>query len=95
MPFGRSDGFLFDVEGNLVTTAISTTEGVPGQIQTYDRNGKLIDTFVPGPHRLYTNVALGDDRVLLISDSAGGNMLAVDDWPTAGLPLYPYRNHLR
>ena len=90
MPFGRSDGFLFDVEGNLVTTAISTTDA-PGQIQTYDRNGKLIDTFIPGPNRLYTNVAVGPDRVLIISDSGGGNLLAVDDWPKAGLELYPFR----
>jgi hypothetical protein len=40
---------------------------------------------------MYTNVALGADRVLVITDSSGGNLLAVDGWPHPGLPLYPFR----
>jgi gluconolactonase len=93
MPFGRPDGFLFDVDGNLVVCAIASVEpeGTAGQIQTYDRNGSLIDTFAPGPLRTYTNIALGPDRILYITDSDGGNVLAVDGWPKAGLPLYPFR----
>ena len=90
MPFGRSDGFLFDAVGNLTTTAISLTDA-PGQLQTYDRNGKLVDTFVPGPNKFYTNVALGPDRTLVITDAEGGAVLAVPDWPQPGLQLYPFR----
>jgi gluconolactonase len=91
MPFGGPDGFLFDVDGNLVTTAISFWE-VPGQIQTFDRNGKWVDTFLPGPNKMYTNIALGADRVLIITDSHGGAVLTVENWPKAGLLLHPFRS---
>ena len=90
MSYGRPDGFLFDAAGNIVIAAIATAER-PGEIQTYDRNGKPIDTLVPGPHKEYTNVALGPDRVLIITDGGGKAVLAVDDWPHPGLPLYPFR----
>jgi gluconolactonase len=86
----RPDGFLFDVGGNIVIGANSDGEP-PGEIQTYDRNGRLIDTFVPGSEKKYTNVALGSDRVLIVTDTDGQAVLGVDGWPYAGLPLYPFR----
>jgi gluconolactonase len=88
------DGFLFDTEGNLITSANSHDEG-PGEIHTYDRRGKLVDILTPGPYKSYTNVALAGDKVLVISDSGGGAFLAVDGWPTAGMKLHPFRNKAR
>ena len=91
LAFGSPDGFCFDVDGNLITAAISRDEN-PAQVQTYDRNGKLIDTFVTSGTRKVTNVALGPDRTLYITDSQNGLVLQVDAWPSAGLPLFPFRD---
>src|ERR1700759_3243817 len=91
MPDHRTpDGFLFDTEGNLITSSNAHADGT-GEIHTYDRKGKLIDVFKPGPSKAYTNVALADDNVLVITDSDGGNVLAVDNWPAKGLKLFPFR----
>lgn len=90
MAFGMPDGFAFDVDGNLITTAVGY-DGRPGEIQTYDRNGVLLGSFCPGPNAKYTNVALGASQTLVITDSEGGNVLVAEDWPTAGLPLHPFR----
>jgi len=87
---GRPDGFAFDVAGNIVIAAVGTG-GASGDIQTYDRSGRLLDVYRPGASVKFTNVALGADHVLIITDSDAGAVLAVDDWPTAGLPLHPFR----
>jgi gluconolactonase len=78
------DGFLFDAEGNLTTIA------KPNRVDTYDRNGKLIDSFDGGPQKSITNVALSG-HTLIITAAAEGEVLAVDNWPHAGLPLHPFR----
>jgi len=93
LPRGESpDGFAFDTEGNLISGCVCFVEG-PGQVVVFDRNGKQIDKFLPGSSsKQYTNVALGPDRVLIIADTQGGKILAVDNWPYPGLPLYPFRN---
>ena len=88
------DGFLFDVDGNLVTTANPHGEGT-GQIQIYDRSGKLVDTFSPGPDKAYSNVALGADRKLIVTACRAEAVLAVDDWPKPGLSLHPFRKARR
>lgn len=85
------DGFLFDSEGNITVAVISTTDD-PGQIQTFDRSGRLIDTRVPSSGKVLTNVALTAKRELIITASGEGAVLAIDDWPHAALPLYPFRN---
>lgn len=92
-PTHRPDGFLFDVDGNLVIGCNSNTKNdqTTGQIQCFDRNGKQMETFIPGKSKMYTNVALAGDRVLIITDTDGGAVLAVDNWPKAGLPLHPFR----
>jgi gluconolactonase len=92
-PTHRPDGFLFDIEGNLVSGCNSNNKenDDPGQIQTYDRNGKLADTFVPGKGKSYTNVALAADKVLYITATSEDCVMAVDGWPKAGLPLHPFR----
>jgi gluconolactonase len=94
-PSHRPDGFLFDAEGNVVIgcNANNRENAEPGRIQVYDRQGKHLDTFVPGPNKMYTNVALGPDRMLVITDTAGGSVLAVDNWPHPGLPLFPFRKN--
>jgi gluconolactonase len=89
----RPDGFLFDAQGNISIASLPFPRGaVLAQIQTYDRNGKLIDTLVATDikHR-YTNIALGADRMLVITNTGAASVLAVSGWPHAGLPLYPFR----
>jgi gluconolactonase len=84
------DGFAFDVEGNLVIAGVGTGEG-PGNIQTYDRNGRLLDVQKPGDSHYYTNLAISEDRRLIVTDSSSGGVLIADGWPHAGLPLHPFR----
>ena len=86
----RSDGFFFDADGNFVTVATSTTGGA-AEVHTYDRNGKLIDVLQPNGAKHYTNVALGTNRRLIITDAAGQSVLAADDWPSKFLALHPFR----
>ena len=49
--------------GNIVIGATSLSDA-PGQVQTFDRNGKLVDVFEPGPGKMCTNVALRVDMTL-------------------------------
>lgn len=91
MDHGRPDGFAFDSEGNIIIAAIGDDHR-PGDIQTWSLDGKLLDVFEPGDHRFYTNVALGVDRKLVITDSDGGAALIVDNWPQSGLSLHPFRH---
>jgi gluconolactonase len=88
MADGRPDGFAFDVDGNIIIGAVGVH---PGTVQTWSPDGELLDVLVPGPGELYTNVALSQSRSLIITDSAFGQVIVVDDWPTAGLPLHPFR----
>lgn len=90
MRFGHPDGMAFDAEGNLLVCALSRTDE-PGQIQVWDVSGTLLNHHSPGPRARYTNLALSGDRTIVISDSDGDAMLAIDDWPTAGLALHPLR----
>lgn len=90
----KPDGFFFDADGNLTTAAIATAEG-SGQIQTYDRSGRLLDAFVPSPDKEFTNVALGEDGTMIITAPNSGAVLAVNAWPRAPLPLHPFRRARR
>ena len=89
MDHGGPDGFAFDVEGNLVIAAPTREQG--SDIQTWTLEGKLLDVLALGPHSIYTNVALGADRRLVIAASEANEVQVVDDWPCAGLPLHPFR----
>lgn len=91
MEHGHPDGFAFDVEGNLLIGAISDDEDNAGDIQVWSLEGKLLDVFRPGSGQMYTNVALSPDRTLIIAASSLGQVLSVEDWPSAGLPLHPFR----
>jgi gluconolactonase len=87
---GHPDGFAFDDAGNIVIASIGL-EGGPSEIHTWTIEGRQLDVLRPGSSRYYTNVALSRDRTLFITDSDGGRVLAVDDWPHRGLPLHPFR----
>ena len=91
MTAGHPDGFAFDDAGNIVVASIALAPGEDSDIQTWTLEGHLLDVCRPGSSRYYTNVALGADRTLLITDSDGGRVLAVDNWPHAGLALHPFR----
>jgi gluconolactonase len=89
MLHGMPDGLAFDATGNLLVAA--GRPGGHGDIETYDRNGRLVDVFQPGPSPAFTNLALGSDGRLLITDSERHLLLLVEAWPAAGLPLHPFR----
>jgi gluconolactonase len=86
---GVPDGFAFDVEGNLTVAAVGA-EGEAGDIQTYDRNGKLVDVYGGNFSRKCTNVALGDGN-LIVTDADAGIVVEIGGWPTRGLALHPHR----
>jgi len=90
MEHGFPDGFAFDSAGNIVIAAVSFDDR-PSDIQTWSLDGNLIDVFSPGVHHYYTNLAISADRRLVITDSEGGAVLEVFDWPTSGLYLHPFR----
>jgi gluconolactonase len=89
LTYGLPDGFAFDADGNLLVAAVGEDER-PGQIQTFDRNGTRIDSFEPGPHTKYTNLALSPDGAMLVTDADGGCALMFT-WPSPGLALHPFR----
>jgi gluconolactonase len=91
MAFGHPDGLVFDVDGNLIVCANSQIDGRAGEIHTYDPRGVLVDVFLPGQNRNYTNAALDAGRRLVITDTDGDAVLGVEEWPRPGLPLYPFR----
>jgi gluconolactonase len=87
MTHNQPDGFAFDVEGNI--TVATFARGGTGDVQTWSRDGELLDILRPGSSEFYTNVAL-TDRELIITDASGGAVVTVD-WPVAALPLHPFR----
>jgi gluconolactonase len=90
MARGLPDGFAFDIAANMVIAAVGT-EGNPGEVQTYDRDGHFLDRFAPGTSIKYTNVALSAAQKLIITDADKGHVLEVSGWPYAGLALHPFR----
>jgi gluconolactonase len=90
LPAGLPDGFAFDGAGNLTVAAVGE-DGAPGEVQTFDRDGALLDRFRPGTSAELTNVALGGRNELVLTDAGAGAVLIVRDWPFPGLPLHPFR----
>ncbi|TDL39680.1 SMP-30/gluconolactonase/LRE family protein [Arthrobacter nitrophenolicus] len=85
---GRPDGFAWDVAGNLVIGAI--TGVAPGDLQVYNPEGNLMEIISLGEGQKYTNVAISSTRTLAVTDSDNGQVLETN-WPSAGLPLHPFR----
>jgi gluconolactonase len=105
MKSGFPDGFAFDTEGNIVCAMVKFSpvglrrigispqpgdEG-PGELQTWTTDGKLLDTFVPGTDYKVTNIAFMHEKGAIVTTIDRGAVLAIDDWPTAGLPVHPFR----
>ncbi|MBW8856083.1 MAG: SMP-30/gluconolactonase/LRE family protein, partial [Bradyrhizobium sp.] len=86
------DGFAFDVEGNLVcaTVAGSQGEGEAGCLQVWSKEGRLIDVIETSGLQYVTNVAIGQDGTIVVTDSSAGRLLK-GKWHCPGLPLYPFR----
>lgn len=91
MDRGFPDGMAFDIEGHLLVGANSHTPGVPGDIQVFDRSGLLVEVIPLGPNCRYTNLAIAGDGTIVVSDSDGGAILAVERWDHPGLALHPRR----
>jgi len=89
MDHGGPDGFAFDTQGNLVIAAPTLDQDA--DIQTWTLDGKLLDVLPLGPHSVYTNVAISDDRRLVIAASEALEVQVVDNWPSGGLHLHPFR----
>jgi gluconolactonase len=85
------DGFAFDIDGNLVIASLSRTE-TPGELQVWTPEGRLLERIRTGRGRHYTNVALDGAGHLVFTDSDGGQVMCVDEWPAVGLALYPFRH---
>jgi gluconolactonase len=90
--YGEPDGFAFGADGTLVVCAIRR-DGAPGELQAYDRDGALLDRLRPGPHALYTNVALAPTGEAFVTCTDAGHVLAIGGWAHAALPLHPFRGH--
>jgi gluconolactonase len=92
MKTGLPDGFAFDIDDHIVIAAPSPDDpGTAGSVQTWTLEGELLDELHPGNSPYYTNVAISSDARLIITDSSRGGVLVVEDWPSAGLPLHPFR----
>lgn len=89
MRHNHPDGFAFDLEGNIVI-ACPGTETTAGDIQVWTLSGKLLQSIAPGSSRYYTNLAIGSDARIYITDSDGGRVLS-GTWPSPGLGLHPFR----
>jgi gluconolactonase len=84
---GAPDGFAFDTEGRIVLCA---PHGSPS-VQWWTLDGSYVDGIDPGPGDFYTNVAVDGDGTMLISDTGGGRLLAVEGRSAPGLALHPFR----
>lgn len=94
MDRGMPDGFAFDVDGHIIVAAITARDDEPGSIQVWDlAGGKEVEVIQPVTDRFVTNVALSGNK-LAVCASSTGRVLLFEDWPSAGLPLYPFRKSL-
>lgn len=91
LPCGRPDGLAFDVEGNLLVAAPADSPEEQSFVHVFDPRGRHIEAYAPVVSHRFSNVALGPDRVLIVTDVAHESVLAVDNWPWAGLALHPFR----
>jgi gluconolactonase len=96
MRAGHPDGFAFDAENNIVIAAVGDLEAkAAGSIQTWRLDGEMVDELHPSSSQFLTNVALGADARLVITDSSAGSVLTIENWPHGGLPLHPFRTSVQ
>jgi len=90
MEHNHPDGFAFDLDGHIVI-ACPGSETAPGDVQVWTLEGKLLERIPPGRSRYYTNLAIGPDARIYVTDSDDGRVLT-GTWPCAGLALHPFRS---
>lgn len=79
----RFDSMAVDAEGHICVATL-----MHGGISVVSPDGQAVQ-HVPLPDPMTTNICFGgpDMRTAYITLSATGRLIAVDDWPTAGLAL--------
>jgi gluconolactonase len=79
----RFDSMAVDAAGNVLVATL-----LNGGITTFSPDGKNIE-FMPLDDPMVTNLCFGgkDMRTLYVTLSAKGRLIAIDDWPVAGLRL--------
>ena len=82
--YQRFDSMCVDALGNVLVATL-----LHGGITVVSPDGRLV-SHVPLPDPYVTNCCFGgrDLRTLYVTLSAGGRLIAIDDWPTPGLPLH-------
>lgn len=80
----RFDSMAVDAEGRLCVATL-----LHGGITIIEPDGRAA-RHVPLPDRFTTNLCFGgaDRRTAFITLSGSGKLIAIDDWPTPGLPLH-------
>ncbi len=104
MDHGHPDGFAFDAEGHLVVAVNGADEGAEGEVQVWNLDGKLVETLPTGRGRWCTNLAISEDRRLIVTNPAPGSSsnpsrwipdegaVLERSWPYPGLSLHPFRH---
>jgi gluconolactonase len=87
---GFPDGFAFDVEGN-VWIATAGLDEAPGNVQIWDRDGRLTEEINFSDSTFITNVAIDGTGRAIITDADSGTVWSIPDAPYAGLALHPFR----
>ena len=91
---GLPDGFAFDADGNFVIACVGSDMADDGSLQVWSAEGKCLDVMHRRGSRLVTNVAIAEDRTIVLCDAGAGMMLRAE-WPCPGLPLHPFRRSSR
>jgi gluconolactonase len=91
LPSGKPDGFAFDVDGNILVASPAEAPTDQSYIHLFAPDGKLLDSYAPHPSNRLSNCALSPQGTLVVTDVHHESVLRVQGWPTAGLPLHPFR----
>jgi gluconolactonase len=80
----RFDSMAVDAAGNICVATL-----LHGGISIFEPDGAFL-RHVPLPDPFTTNICFGgpDMRTAFVTLSATGKLIAIDDWPTPGLPLH-------
>lgn len=87
---GGPDGFAFDAAGQMIVACIGLGPDDTGHLEVVSPAGEVLRQIEVGSNRLYTNVAIDSDGLLLVTDTDGGQVLSTQ-WEHPGLPLHPFR----
>ena len=91
MPRGLVDGFAIDGDGRFLVCALAELDdpSARGELQTYSAGGELLDVLA-FDGRMYTNVAIAPDGLIVTASDAGAVLRL--DRRVPPLPLHPFRN---